>query len=53
MKASGSRGQSTADRDRTGRDRLLALIARFPSRRVAVVGDFIADEFIYGRVARV
>jgi rfaE bifunctional protein kinase chain/domain len=35
------------------RDRLLALIARFASRRVAVVGDFIADEFIYGRVARV
>jgi hypothetical protein len=28
------------------RDRLLALIARFASRRVAVVGDFIADVFI-------
>ncbi len=35
------------------RDRLLALIDRFPSRRVTVVGDFVADEFIYGRVARV
>jgi len=35
------------------RDRLLALIDRFRSRRVTVIGDFVADEFIYGRVARV
>lgn len=34
-------------------DRLLAIIAAFETLRVAVVGDFIADEFIYGRVARV
>jgi rfaE bifunctional protein kinase chain/domain len=34
-------------------ERLLALIDAFPGRRVAVVGDLIADEFIYGRVARV
>ena len=33
--------------------RLLTLLAAFPARRVAVVGDLIADEFIYGRVARV
>ena len=33
--------------------RLLALLDAFPARRVAVVGDLIADEFIYGRVARV
>ena len=33
--------------------RLLALLDAFPSRRVAVIGDLIADEFIYGRVARV
>ena len=33
--------------------RLLALIASFTSRRVLVVGDLIADEFIYGEVARV
>ena len=33
--------------------RLLALVDRFPSRRVAVVGDLLADEFIYGRVERV
>jgi rfaE bifunctional protein kinase chain/domain len=43
-----------AARTRTAeRDRLLALIDRFASRRIAVVGDFVADEFIYGRVARV
>jgi rfaE bifunctional protein kinase chain/domain len=33
--------------------RLLALIDGFTSRRVLVVGDIIADEFIYGEVARV
>ena len=29
------------------------LLDAFPGRRVAVIGDLIADEFIYGRVARV
>ena len=33
--------------------RLLALLDACSGRRVAVVGDLIADEFIYGRVARV
>ncbi len=33
--------------------RLSALIDAFPSRRVLVVGDLIADEFIYGEVSRV
>ena len=33
--------------------RLLKIIDAFAGRRVAVVGDLIADEFIYGRVARV
>jgi rfaE bifunctional protein kinase chain/domain len=33
--------------------RLIGLLEAFPSRRVAVIGDLIADEFIYGRVARV
>jgi D-glycero-beta-D-manno-heptose-7-phosphate kinase len=32
---------------------VLALIDTLPGRRVAVVGDAIADEFVYGRVARV
>src|SRR5438128_8619497 len=35
------------------RDRLLALVDGFSSRRVLVVGDLVADEFIYGEVARV
>jgi rfaE bifunctional protein kinase chain/domain len=35
------------------RERLLGLIDGFSSRRVLVVGDLIADEFIYGEVARV
>ena len=34
-------------------DRLLDLIDRFSSPRVVVIGDLIADEFVYGRVARV
>jgi rfaE bifunctional protein kinase chain/domain len=32
---------------------LVALLDRAAGRRVAVVGDVVADEFIYGRVARV
>ena len=32
---------------------LLALTGVFSTRRVAVVGDLVADEFVYGRVARV
>jgi hypothetical protein len=37
----------------TSTARLLTLIDAFRGRKVAVVGDLIADEFIYGRVARV
>jgi len=33
--------------------RLLSLVDRFRDRRVAVIGDFIADEFIYGDITRV
>lgn len=33
--------------------RLIGLLDAFSARRVAVIGDLIADEFIYGRVARV
>ena len=32
---------------------ILRLIDALPGRRVAVVGDVVADEFVYGRVARV
>ncbi|MEO5820466.1 MAG: PfkB family carbohydrate kinase [Vicinamibacteraceae bacterium] len=40
------------DRD-SGRNRLHAVIDRFARCRVAVIGDFVADEFVYGRVARI
>ena len=33
--------------------RLIELIDRFAGRRVAVFGDLIVDEFIYGEIARV
>jgi rfaE bifunctional protein kinase chain/domain len=32
---------------------LLALVGALKGRRVAVIGDVVADEFVYGRVARV
>src|SRR5262252_49044 len=35
------------------KERLLALVEAFSSRRLVIVGDLIADEFIYGEVARV
>jgi rfaE bifunctional protein kinase chain/domain len=35
------------------KERLLNLVYGFSSRRVLIVGDLIADEFIYGEVARV
>src|ERR1700730_11300063 len=35
------------------RERLLGLIEGFSSRRLLVLGDLIADEFIYGDVSRV
>ena len=35
------------------RDRLLALIDEFVGTRVAVFGDIIVDEFIYGQISRV
>src|SRR6185503_9313578 len=34
-------------------DRFLGLIDGFSGRRILVVGDLLADEFIYGEVARV
>ena len=34
-------------------DRLLALLAGFRNRRVAVLGDLVCDEFVHGDIARV
>jgi rfaE bifunctional protein kinase chain/domain len=36
-----------------GKDRLLALVAAFQGRRVAVVADLVMDEFMNGRVERI
>ena len=33
--------------------RLLALVEALAGRRVVIAGDLIADEFIYGEIARV
>lgn len=35
------------------RTQLLAILNRFSSRKIVVAGDLIADEFLYGRIARV
>ena len=35
------------------RDRLIGLVRAFAGRRVAVLGDFVADEFVYGDIARI
>jgi rfaE bifunctional protein kinase chain/domain len=42
----------TSRRD-DGRQRLLALVDEFAGTRVAVFGDLIVDEFIYGQISRV
>ena len=42
----------TSRRD-DGRQRLLALVDDFAGTRVAVFGDLIVDEFIYGQISRV
>ena len=34
-------------------DRLLALVAGFRGRRVAVLGDLVCDEFVHGDIARI
>ena len=34
-------------------NRLTQLIAAFRGKRLVVFGDLIADEYVYGRVARV
>ena len=34
-------------------DRLASIVGRFPRVRIAVFGDLIVDEFIYGEIARV
>jgi len=39
----------------TARDRatLLSIIERFPRRRIVMLGDLVADEYVYGEIVRV
>jgi rfaE bifunctional protein kinase chain/domain len=49
-----SSGSSTIKNQAAGlRQRLLRVLDKFPNRRLAVIGDLIADEFLYGEIARV
>lgn len=34
-------------------ERLTALVRRFPQRKIVVVGDMVADQFLYGEITRV
>jgi rfaE bifunctional protein kinase chain/domain len=51
MQNSRSANSHHADRDRGSR--LLAIVDRFADRRLAVVGDIMADEFLTGQISRV
>src|ERR1700740_4185 len=35
------------------RNALLSIIERFPQQRIVLLGDLVADEFVYGEIARV
>jgi rfaE bifunctional protein kinase chain/domain len=35
------------------RSALLSLIERFPAQKIVLLGDLVADEFVYGEIARV
>jgi rfaE bifunctional protein kinase chain/domain len=34
-------------------ERLISIIRRFPQRRILVIGDSVADQFVYGAISRV
>ncbi|MDQ5846565.1 MAG: bifunctional ADP-heptose synthase [Acidobacteriota bacterium] len=34
-------------------ERLISIVKRFPQRRIVVVGDSVADQFVYGAISRV
>ncbi len=48
-----SPGAHPRQREADLRLRLIGLVERFAGRRVVVIGDIIADEFLYGRPARI
>jgi rfaE bifunctional protein kinase chain/domain len=55
MKSARAADSSTGARSAkvAGAESLLSLIAAFRRQRIVVFGDLIADEFVYGRIARV
>ena len=42
-----------SDDQTTNQERLLSIVHRFSERKIVVVGDAIADQFLYGSIARV
>jgi rfaE bifunctional protein kinase chain/domain len=48
-----SRSSRTADTQHEDRDRLTQLVHDLAGRRVAVLGDLVADEFVYGDIERI
>ena len=48
-----SRTANAHSGDHTRQSRLLAVVDRFAERRLAVVGDIMADEFLTGQISRV
>jgi len=34
-------------------ERLISIVKRFPQRRIVVIGDSVADQFVYGAISRV
>lgn len=34
-------------------ERLISIVRRFPQRRILVIGDAVADQFVYGAISRV
>jgi rfaE bifunctional protein kinase chain/domain len=53
MDSRATEGTENATEGAEDTERLLALIAACRGKRVVVFGDLIADEFVYGRIARV
>src|SRR5713226_10242354 len=37
----------------SGRAALLSILEKFPRQRIVLLGDLVADEFVYGEIARV
>jgi rfaE bifunctional protein kinase chain/domain len=48
-----SRSRGTSDARREELDRLTGLVHGLSGRRVAVLGDLVADEFVYGDIERI